>query len=221
MVEGIDKEIQNMCLAGMTLECLYEVFSGVSTERIGKIYKFVCHKQEKPYMCYKDNYFDSDMVLTIGERICQEKYGSGVVDDVEYDSSGKAYQFSVIFDDGKTFSFRYPIAFQSNTMKLVDQTTDIQAIEEKYRVYAGNSYNSWERLYPNYVVIKKEGYFWTCRGESAKRIHEIMNYKLVGAKTGSPYLDRMVNALKIRKINYIVIDGSRAIDKGEFNQEGK
>ena len=65
----------------------------------------------KPYN-FGGNDFKCDIDLIIGERVVQNKYGSGFVTDVEYDKSGKIKRFTVEFDSGDEREFAFPIAFK-------------------------------------------------------------------------------------------------------------
>ena len=89
-------------------------------------------------------------------------------------------------------------------------------------VKTGNksTYAYWANEYSDYVVIKKEGAFWTCRGESAETINEILGYRLGGSLekpvTGSPNLDPMVDGLDRNQISYIVIEDDEIIAQGDY-----
>lgn len=82
------------------------------------------------------------------------------------------------------------------------------------------TYNQWAIEYPNYVVLRKEGYYYTARNESAQVLHDLLGYKLgisgQNLMTGSPVLQPVVDALVFNKINYIVIEDGEIIDKQEF-----
>lgn len=218
------KEIRDMCLSGVLLDDVYILFPSISQNEIEKIYKFVDHKLKDPYACFKNMDFYDKNTLVIGERIIHKDFGAGAVDDVEYDSE-KIKQFRVVFDSGKVLNFRYPVAFLSKSMKFENELDEIDIEQrvkqsEKYKEY---EYKSQTKYYPGYIVIKKEGCFWTCRRESANRIHEILGFKLgkdrFGPVTGCPDLNRIVNGLKRRKINYVVIEDGVTIDKGIFCED--
>ena len=80
-----------------------------------------------------------------------------------------------------------------------------------------DTYASWESQYPDHVIIKKEGAFWTVRGKSAKKLRDLLGYKLGGSPespmTGSPSLAPMVRALKDNGIKYIVVENGWIIDR--------
>ncbi len=187
-----------------------------------------------PYSDVDPSRLKSDFNLIIGERVVHSGYGPGTVDDVDYDD-GKAKRFTVKFDDGSERIFGFPAAFSGGVMQLesgesVDITVEKTEIKKRSTVsprvsrefekFQGDSYESWAAYYPDYVVIKKEGYYWTCRGESAKVLHDILGYKLTGSdsypKTGGPSLDRITGALKRSRKNYVAIEGRTVIEKEEF-----
>ena len=177
----------------------------------------------------------SDFILTIGERVVQLTYGAGVVEDVEYNDKGQATRFVVAFDDGSNRTFGFPLAFRNGTMRLESGEKVEISVEEKPVVqvkqlprrtaagrkkYGKESYAYWAENYPDYVVIKREGAFWSCRGESARIISRIMGYRLnensASPFTGSPNLDAMVTGLNRNGENYIVVEDGEIIDQGDF-----
>ncbi len=206
------------------MEDIFDLFPSVPRNEIERIYNFVDHKLQDPYSCYKNTSFYDDNVLVIGERVIQKDLGIGTVDDVEY-CSDKIVRFKVVFDSGKEVCFKYPVPFLSKTMEFESgpKKVDEKQAMEQFKKYEAYSYKSWTNYYPNAIVIKKEGYFWTCRGESAEKIHEILGFKLgydgSGAITGCPNLNRMVAALKKRKINYVVIENGVTKEKGVFGDK--
>lgn len=184
----------------------------------------------------------SDFDLLIGERIVQNRYGAGSVTDVIYDANGKIRKFEVAFDSGEEKQYVFPAAFV-NGMKLenggeVPITQEIKPkpkVEVKPAVKAKpaerpirkaaakkgtNTYAYWAEEYPNHVVIKKEGAFWTTRGESAEVLNRILGYKLGGNPdnpiTGSPTLDPIIYGLSRHEINYVVIEDGEIVDQADF-----
>jgi hypothetical protein len=70
------------------------------------------------------------------------------------------------------------------------------------------------------VIIKKEGAFWTTRGESAEVLNKVLGYKLGGKPgsymTGSPAIEPIVHGLSSHEINYIVIEDGEIVDQTDF-----
>lgn len=116
----------------------------------------------------------SDHELVIGERVISKRYGAGVIENVQTDEKGKQTRFVVVFDEDdieKTFAF--PQAFVNDMSLESGETVNINYVTEKrtatkptVKAATGdkNTYEYWSNAFPNHVVIKKEGSFWTCRG---------------------------------------------------------
>ena len=83
-----------------------------------------------------------------------------------------------------------------------------------------DSYASWVERFPEHVIIKKEGAFWTTRGKSAEVLNQVLGYKLGGKPgaylTGSPAVDPIVQGLNENKISFIVVEGGKIIDRSDF-----
>ena len=191
-----------------------------------------------PYNSEKEEYV-CDLELVIGERVVQKTYGAGTVTDAAYDDEGKVRSFTVFFDDnGAEKTFAFPMAFIAGMQlesgdevpirKAAKQIVSRPIAKTKASpkrnkpVKTGNksTYAYWANEYSDYVVIKKEGAFWTCRGESAETINEILGYRLGGSLekpvTGSPNLDPMVDGLDRNQISYIVVEDDEIIAQGDY-----
>ena len=70
------------------------------------------------------------------------------------------------------------------------------------------------------MVIKREGAFWSCRGESAQIVSRELGYRLGGNPsnpvTGTPNLDAMVAGLTKNAVSYIVVEDGEIIDQEDF-----
>lgn len=77
-------------------------------------------------------------------------------------------------------------------------------------------YADWEREYPDVIVIRKEGYFYTTRNDGAEIVGKLLNYNVAetdsGLITGSPALYKMTGALRLNKYNYVVIEKDTVIE---------
>ncbi len=194
-------------------------------------------KTRVPYSVGPKAELKSDFELVIGERVVQVKYGAGVINDVEYNTDGGIEKFTVEFDTGVEKTFIFPIAFKmgmslENGEKVevreesVAHKTVAPVTNETKRVVLPkktgkkNTYAYWAAAYPEYVVVKKEGAFWTCRGESAETLSELLGYRLGGSPdnpvTGSPNLDPIVEGLKENAVSYIVVEDGMIIEQNEF-----
>ncbi len=196
-------------------------------------------KTRVPYSTSQKTVLRSDFDLIIGERVIQVKYGRGVVADVEYDSAGNIQKFTVEFDSGEEKSFIFPNAFKMGMKLESGEKVDIQEDAILPKVVASttkvtkksktatpkkagskNTYAYWEATYPDYVVVKREGAFWTCRGESAETVSDLLGYRLGGGAdkpvTGSPNLEPITEGLRDNAVSYIVVEEGMIIEQREF-----
>lgn len=190
-----------------------------------------------PYMSAKNEYV-CDLELVIGERVVQKTFGAGTVTDAVYDDDGNVKNFTVFFDDIEIEKkYAFPAAFIAGMQlesgaeisihkvsKAIVNTPVIKAktIPKRNKTSGNgnkNTYAYWANEYVGYVVIKKEGAFWTCRGDSAETINKILGYKLGGNPdkpvTGSPNLEPMVDGLNRNRINYFVVEDGEIIDQSD------
>ncbi|MBO4374345.1 MAG: ATP-dependent helicase, partial [Lachnospiraceae bacterium] len=83
-----------------------------------------------------------------------------------------------------------------------------------------DTYVSWAERFPEHVIVKKEGAFWTTRGKSAEVLNQVLGYKLGGKPgaymTGSPAIDPIVQGLNENRISFIVVEGGKIIDQSDF-----
>ena len=83
-----------------------------------------------------------------------------------------------------------------------------------------NTYAYWAATYPDYVVVKREGAFWTCRGESAETVSELLKYRLGGSSekpvTGSPNLNPITEGLRDNAVSYIVVEDGMITEQRDF-----
>jgi len=178
-----------------------------------------------------------DYELLIGERVVQATYGPGTVTDVSCDDKGRINRFDVAFDSGEEKTYGFPMAFScgmslENGEILADKPAKpviapvkpLKAIAPVKKPVAkkakSNTYAWWANQYPDYVVIKREGAFWTCRGESAETLSELLGYRLGGSDanpmTGSPNLDPITDGLRENRISYIVVEDGDIIEKKDY-----
>ena len=81
-------------------------------------------------------------------------------------------------------------------------------------------YSDWIEEYPGFVIIRKEGFFYTARGEYAEILHELLGYKIgyFGniKVTGSPKIETIEEVLIANQIDFIVIVKNEIRTKKEF-----
>ena len=148
----------------------------------------------------------------------------------------------VLFDSGVEKQYLFPAAFAGGMSLESGEEVPIQQKERptasikpaaalkpavlpikppvKKKPTGKDTYASWADRYPNHVIIKKEGAFWTTRGESAEVLSRVLGYKLGGKPgnyiTGSPTLDPIISGLNHHEINYIVIEDGEIVDQADF-----
>lgn len=185
----------------------------------------------------------SDYELVIGERVISKKYGAGVISDVIFDENTKAEKFDVSFDSGEEKTFVFPIPFV-NDMRLesgeavkieyvVDNTSAARQVAKasakasvkpaatvspKKTVRGGKEkYTYWSNSYPDHVVIKREGYFFTCRGESAETVSSLLGFNLGESAgkpvTGCPRLEPITEGLRSAGVSFIVVEDGEITDQ--------
>ena len=79
-------------------------------------------------------------------------------------------------------------------------------------------YKDWEDEFPGYVIIKKEGYFYSAHNASAAALNQYLGYKIFidpfgRETTGGPSLEKIEAALEHHGIRYVVIEGDTIISK--------
>lgn len=206
--------------------------------------KAVSSKSTATHSAFKGtDKLECDYDLTEGELVVSTQYGQGVVTKVEYDKSGCINKFKVEFDNAEAKTFLFPNAFLNSMRLLSGIEMNIKAAHtpkthsaasfatnnvSRSAVARGgildakavNTYTYWETEYPDCVVIKREGAFWTCRGDSAKILSEVLGYKLGGSAdrpvTGSPNPEPILYALNAHKISYIVVENGEIIEHKEY-----
>ena len=79
----------------------------------------------------------------------------------------------------------------------------------------------WVLEYPNYVIIRLEGIFYTVKYDAAYLINDICRYNIGYFKdvpmTGSTTYDNMENALIRNCVNYIIVENNEISQKKEFD----
>lgn len=178
----------------------------------------------------------TDFVLVIGMRVVHIAFGAGSVTDVECNEDGRQVRFCIEFDNGEEKVFGFPAVFHSGLVRMESgeevhtevEKTDIvkkQQLNVKGKTYSGigrgkQSYEYWTDRYPNHVVIRQEGDFYRCRGESAKTVNRVLGYRLGGDPgypvTGTQNLEVMLMKLNKNEVSYIVIEDGEIVDQEDY-----
>lgn len=83
---------------------------------------------------------------------------------------------------------------------------------------SGFKYKDWEMLYPDHVIIQKEGFMYQAHNESAEKLAEILDYELmtdiVGrVTTGGPDPSKIGFALENANCSYLIIEEEQIVDQ--------
>lgn len=81
-------------------------------------------------------------------------------------------------------------------------------------------YFDWVYEFPKFVIIRKEGYYYSARNESAEVLHDLLGFRLgiqgTSVVTGCPVVEPIIEALAAAETNYIVIEDNEIVHKEEF-----
>lgn len=173
----------------------------------------------------------------IGLPILHKKFGNGIITDVTYEQDVPT-QIEVEFETGSIKNFAYPFVFENGNMTvsesnpsvdsvtgLIESTAKTKEVEpqtnpkkekkKSNRNKKPTSYAYWEERYPNHVVVKKEGYFYSAHGQSAVILSGVMGYKLGGSEekpvTGSPAVEDIIRGLTEAEQKFVVIDKGKIV----------
>ncbi len=79
------------------------------------------------------------------------------------------------------------------------------------------TYQDFEKQFPEYIVLQKEGFMYTAHGPSAEVFGYAMDYKVVTSNDGRPFtggpdaekIERVLNSLDL---NYIIIENHKIVN---------
>ena len=144
----------------------------------------------------------------------------------------EAFEKFLTFDDLKMQDVALSELQQKKEAERIEQEKKKKAIESFYTVqkpkkqkstpvkknYSGIKYKDWEEMYPNHVIIQKEGFMYSAHNESAEIIAEVLDYKLMTdiagrITTGGPDSSKIGFALEKANHSYIIIEDEQIIDQ--------
>lgn len=87
-------------------------------------------------------------------------------------------------------------------------------------------YSDWEDEFPGYVIIQKEGYFYSAHNSSAVALNQVLDYKIFidnygRETTGGPSLEKIEAALEHHGIKYVVIEDKSIISSFDSGRKFK
>ena len=79
------------------------------------------------------------------------------------------------------------------------------------------TYKDFEKQFPEYIILQKEGFMYTAHGPSAEAFGYAMDYKVVTsddgrAFTGGPDANKISQVLKANNISFIIIEDHKIVD---------
>lgn len=102
------------------------------------------------------------------------------------------------------------------TYKTARLTSDKPKVKAKSKK---KTYADWAKEYPNTVVVRKEGKFYTTKGDNARIMGSISDLNLSSGATpitGSPKLERVIGCLDENEIDYIVVVNDEITEEKHF-----
>ena len=116
---------------------------------------------------------------------------------------------------------------QNNISTFLGENTVIYEEKEKIEpqvvektLKKKTTYDDWVEEYPDRVVIRKEGFFYTVKDECPQVIASVLRYNIGEysgrAITGSPSLEIMTDELKSHHISYVAIVRDEIVDEEIF-----
>ena len=102
------------------------------------------------------------------------------------------------------------------------ESEDLEEIElknKKKNILGKRKYADWVVEYPDTVIVKKEGLFFTLRGNSAKVVGDITELNISDGPnpvTGSPSKEGITEALVNNQINYIVVIDDEIVEQETY-----
>ncbi len=79
------------------------------------------------------------------------------------------------------------------------------------------TYRDFEKQFPDYIILQKEGFMYTAHGNSAKVFAYAMDYKLVEPEdglefTGGPDPEKIANVLKAQDLSFLIVEDHKIIN---------
>ncbi len=79
------------------------------------------------------------------------------------------------------------------------------------------TYRDFERQFPEYIILQKEGFMYTAHGRSAEAFGFAMDYKVVKSDdgrsfTGGPDEEKICRVLTEQDLSFIVIEDHKIVD---------
>lgn len=148
------------------------------------------------------------------EKIIESTEPSTSLNDIEMESVEQHFTQTNEIDDKSLFNK------ESENTAIYEEKEEIKPQVVEKTLKKKKTYDDWVEEYPDRVVIRKEGFFYTVKDECATVIASILRYNIgeyYGRYiTGSPSLEIMTNELKNHHISYVAIVSDEIVDEEVF-----
>ncbi|QFJ54919.1 HRDC domain-containing protein [Pseudobutyrivibrio xylanivorans] len=148
------------------------------------------------------------------EKIIESTEPSTSLNDIEMESVEQHFTQTNEIDDKSLFNK------ESENTLIYEEKEEIKPQVVEKTLKKKKTYDDWVEEYPDRVVIRKEGFFYTVKDECATVIASILRYNIgeyYGRYiTGSPSLEIMTNELKNHHISYVAIVSDEIVDEEVF-----
>ncbi|WP_028234578.1 HRDC domain-containing protein [Pseudobutyrivibrio sp. MD2005] len=148
------------------------------------------------------------------EKIIESTEPSTSLNDIEMESVEQHFTQTNEMDDKSLFNK------ESENTVIYEEKEEIKPQVVEKTLKKKKTYDDWVEEYPDRVVIRKEGFFYTVKDECATVIASILRYNIgeyYGRYiTGSPSLEIMTNELKNHHISYVAIVSDEIVDEEVF-----
>lgn len=148
------------------------------------------------------------------EKIIESTEPSTSLNDIKMESVEQHFTQTNEIDDKSLFNK------ESENTVIYEEKEEIKPQVVEKTLKKKKTYDDWVEEYPDRVVIRKEGFFYTVKDECATVIASILRYNIgeyYGRYiTGSPSLEIMTNELKNHHISYVAIVSDEIVDEEVF-----
>ena len=131
---------------------------------------------------------------------------------------GGVIMMSVTMSGTKEQIDRYISVAPQYNVKIIKEDSYTKREERK----ADNEYSEWVNKFPDYVVLRKEGWLWRAKEECATVLANALDYQIMERENGireagSRYLDKIQAELIDKHINHVVIHSNSVVEERHFD----
>lgn len=100
-----------------------------------------------------------------------------------------------------------------------DFLNSVKKLNRTYReARTSSKYKKYEELYPQHVIVMKEGFFYSAHNDSASVLNYVLDYKLAEdyrgrISTGGPDAEKIAGALKDNDFSFIIVESGKITEE--------